>query len=122
MNLNSLDQLDYLLRDHRQHEMHVIDPQIFQQLHELQARLGVKSTIDVLSGYRSIETNEMLRRTSSNVAKQSFHTWGRAIDIRMRGVATTLVRDTAIEMNAGGVGYYKGSNFVHLDTGPVRTW
>ena len=120
--LENLQQFDYFLRDHRQNEMRGIDPQLFQQLHELQERIGVNSTIEVISGYRSPKTNEMLRRTSSGVARKSYHTMGRAIDIRIRDVATTLVRDTAIKMNAGGVGYYRGSDFVHMDTGPARTW
>ena len=120
--LGNLHLFDFLLRDHRQNEMRGMDPQLFSQLHELQTRLGVRSTIEVISGYRSPKTNAMLRRTSSGVAKKSFHTIGRAIDIRISGVKTTQVRDTAIKMNLGGVGYYSGSDFVHLDTGPVRAW
>jgi len=100
---SNLQQFDYILRD-------------------LQTRLGNDNTIEIISGYRTSKTNEMLRGRSSGVAKKSFHTKGRAIDIRIRGVKTRLVRDTAIAMNAGGVGYYQGSDFVHLDTGPVRAW
>jgi len=124
MVLSNLQEFDYILRDHRQNEMRGMDPELLQQLHMLQTRLGVKSTIEIISGYRTSKTNEMLRgkRANSGVAKKSYHTKGRAIDIRIRGVKTTLVRDTAIAMNAGGVGYYQGSDFVHLDTGPARTW
>ncbi len=122
--LNNLSQFDHLLRDHRQNEVLGIDPQLLCQLHELQTRLGVENTIEVISGYRSPKTNNMLRSRSAStgVAKKSFHMVGRAIDIRIRGVKTTQVRDTAMGMKLGGVGYYAGSDFVHLDTGPVRAW
>ncbi len=120
--LENLQLFDFVLRDHRQNELRGMDPQLFYQLHELQTRLGVKSTIEIISGYRSPKTNAMLRRASSGVAKKSFHTMGRAIDIRIRGVKTAKVRDAAIKMNLGGVGYYSASDFVHLDTGPARAW
>ena len=118
----ALQQLNYLLRDHRQDEICGIDLKLFQQLHELQERLGVNPTIEVLSGYRSPKTNAMLRQKSNGVAKKSYHMVGRAIDIRIRGVDTKSIRNTALEMSAGGVGYYRSSDIVHLDTGPVRNW
>jgi uncharacterized protein YcbK (DUF882 family) len=118
----SLNDLDKLLRDHRQNELFVMDKNLFLQLHEIQSRLGVNTTIQIISGYRSPATNNKLRKNSNGVAKKSYHMKGRAIDIRMTGVNTRLLRDTAIAMQAGGVGYYSGSDFVHLDTGPVRNW
>lgn len=120
--LGNLHLFDFLLRDHRQNEVRGMDPQLFSQLYELQTRLGVRSTIEVISGYRSAKTNAMLRRSTNGVAKNSFHTMGRAIDIRIHGVKTKQVRDAAIDMKLGGVGYYSASDFIHLDTGPVRAW
>lgn len=119
---SSLNDLDNLLRDHRQNELFVMDTNLFLQLHEIQTRLGVNNTIQIISGYRSPATNNKLRKNSNGVAKKSYHMKGRAIDIRITGVNTRLLRDTAIALKAGGVGYYSGSDFVHLDTGPVRNW
>ena len=84
--------------------------------------LGPDATIEVISAYRSPQTNEMLRATTTGVAKNSQHLKGNAIDVRLRGIRTTRLRDTAIRMQRGGVGFYPKSDFVHVDMGPVRTW
>lgn len=118
----SLAKLDLLLRDHRQNEAVVMDPKLFDQLWDLQQRLGSDGVYEIISGYRSPATNNMLRKKSGGVASKSYHLQGRAIDIRLRGSKTSDVRTAALDMQAGGVGYYPGSDFVHLDTGPVRNW
>ena len=76
----------------------------------------------MIPGYRSPKTNEMLRSRSSSVAKNSQHLFGKAIDLRLTGVELTKLRDTAIAMQRGGVGYYASPDFVHIDTGRVRRW
>lgn len=112
----------YILRDFRAEESCRIDPKLFDTLFALQARLQDFSTIDVISGYRSQATNLWLRRTHTGVAKDSYHTKGQAIDIRVPGVPIDYVHRAALSLQAGGVGYYPDSDFVHIDTGPVRTW
>lgn len=119
---DALEEINYIYRDHLTDEIHPIDTALLDQLHELQATLGVKKEIHVICGYRSPFTNAYLRRRSSGVARNSLHMQGRAIDIRIAGVDTRDIRDAALSMALGGVGYYAGSDFVHLDTGDVRTW
>jgi uncharacterized protein YcbK (DUF882 family) len=84
--------------------------------------LGSKGTFEVISAYRSPKTNDMLRSRSSGVAKNSQHVLGKAIDIRLTDIELPKLRDTAVAMQRGGVGYYSTSNFVHIDTGRVRRW
>jgi uncharacterized protein YcbK (DUF882 family) len=95
---------------------------LLEVLHKLDAKLGGGRTFQIISGYRSPKTNEMLRASGSGVAKKSMHMLGQAIDIRVKGVELTHVRDTAIGLKTGGVGYYSKSQFVHLDIGAVRSW
>lgn len=116
-------QLDHFLRDHYTGDVGAIDPQLFDLLHRLRTTLGASSPFQVISGYRSPFTNERLRTTrAGGVAKYSLHMDGKAIDIRMPGVALADLRDAAISLQAGGVGFYSRENFVHVDTGSVRTW
>lgn len=120
---DALQALNRLLRDHYSGEMCQIAPGLFDQLHRLQALLGPDRALLVISGYRCPETNEMLRqRGGGGVARQSLHTQGRAVDIRMAGVALSELREAALAMNAGGVGFYPAQQFVHIDTGRVRSW
>ena len=120
---DALDEINYIYRDHLTDEIHPIDPALLDQLHDLQSTLGVnKRPIHVICGYRSPYTNAQLRRHSRGVARNSLHMQGRAIDIRISGVDSRNIRDAALSMARGGVGYYPGSNFVHLDTGDIRTW
>lgn len=120
---DALSEINFIYRDHLTDEVHPIDTALLDQLHDLQLTLGInKKTISVVCGYRCPSTNAYLRRNSSGVAKNSLHMQGRAIDIRVAGVDSRTVRDAALSMASGGVGYYPGSNFVHLDTGDVRTW
>lgn len=117
-----LADINHLLRDHRVDETHAMDPQLLDVLHRLQDRVGNHRPIEVISGYRSPRTNQMLRTGSSGVAKKSLHMQGRAIDIRLPGQDLGKLRQAALSLKAGGVGYYPKSNFIHLDTGRVRYW
>ena len=119
----SLEKLHWLLRDHRANEAGRIDPALFDLLADFAAKLGVEPRYQVISGYRSSRTNEMLRRTGGGgVARKSLHMQGRAIDVRLHGIDCAALRDVAVAAGRGGVGYYRRSAFVHLDTGAVRAW
>ena len=118
----SLNKLNYLLRDFRSSEVYQIDPKLFDLLYTIKLVTGSKGHFEIISGYRSPNTNNMLRSKSNGVAKRSLHMQGKAVDIRLTDVSTDSVRRAAIALKVGGVGYYKRSNFVHLDTGRFRTW
>ena len=118
----SLSRLDHFLRDHRTGEEHPIDPGLFDLLHSLRQTTGTKAPFQVISCYRSPHTNRMLRTAGGGVAKGSLHLQGRAIDVRLPDVKSLALRDAARELGRGGVGYYRRSDFVHVDTGRVRTW
>ncbi len=118
----ALAQLQHVLRDHRTGDAHPIDPQLFDVLHHLAARHDRDPHFEVISGYRSPASNEKLRSASTGVARRSLHMDGMAIDVRLSGVSCEKLRDAALSMASGGVGYYARSNFVHLDTGRVRAW
>jgi len=120
---SALQRINHFLRDFRTDDIIPIDPKLLDLLHEVQQQVGNKDAVyEVLSGYRSPRTNAMLRARSSRVAKHSLHLTGQAIDIRLSNTRSPLVRDIAIDLGRGGVGYYQHSDFVHLDTGPVRRW
>ncbi|MCZ2438550.1 MAG: DUF882 domain-containing protein [Burkholderiales bacterium] len=119
----ALAALDRFLRDHYSGAVGRMDAQLFEQLHALQARLGSGAAFEVISGFRSPHTNERLRqRGGGGVARGSLHLQGRAIDVRLPGVPLADLRDAALELRAGGVGYYARERFIHLDTGRVRSW
>ena len=121
----ALDRLDRYLRDYRTGDVRQYDPRVFDLLYELTSSLGVPdSEIDVVCGYRTPRTNEFLRSRSvhTGVARHSLHMQAEAIDIRISGVPTAKLRDAAIELHRGGVGYYRASDFVHVDVGRVRRW
>ena len=111
-----------LLRDFRNGARHAIDPKLMDYLVDVAALIGVPPAYSVISGYRSPETNERLHERSSGVSQHSLHMQGRAIDVRMSGVDCRDLAARAESMKRGGVGYYRASNFVHLDTGAFRTW
>lgn len=114
----ALNQMDYLMRDRRAGQSRKIDPNLYYKLIQLQARLGMRnSEILVLSGYRTARTNRAIGGASN-----SYHIQGKAVDFYIQGVSLAKIRQAAISLNNGGVGYYPRSNFVHVDTGPVRTW
>jgi uncharacterized protein YcbK (DUF882 family) len=114
--------LNRLLRDFRTGEEYAIDPALFDLLHQLQQQTSATRPYEVISGYRSPVTNATLRQRSEGVASGSLHMTGRAIDIRLSDVPLARLRDAARALRLGGVGYYPGSNFVHVDTGRVRAW
>ena len=119
----AIEQLDYFLRDSRNGTVAHFDPRLFDLLNELDASVGrPDGEIDVVCGYRTPETNHMLRRRSRRVAKHSLHMQAMAIDIRLPGVTTKELRNAALELHRGGVGYYRRHAFVHVDVGPVRKW
>ena len=118
----ALAEVDRFLCDFRTGEVHRIDPGVLDILSRVQEEMGCRGTFEVISGYRSPKTNQMLRGRSRGVAKHSLHMDGKAIDIRLTGQSTRKIRDCAIALKCGGVGYYAKSDFVHLDTGRVRTW
>lgn len=119
----AIEQLDYFLRDSRNGTVHDFDPRLFDLLNELTASVGrPDAEINVVCGYRTPETNRALRRRSRRVAKHSLHMQAMAIDIRIPGVTTKELRNAALELHEGGVGYYRRKAFVHVDVGPVRKW
>jgi uncharacterized protein YcbK (DUF882 family) len=121
----ALEKLNYFLRDHRTQSVSNYDPKEFDLLNALMTKLGrPNGVIDIVCGYRTPWSNAFLRqgRASSGVAEHSQHMLAKAIDIRVPGVPTTTLRDTALELHGGGVGYYPVNQFVHVDVGPVRQW
>lgn len=118
----SLADINHLLRDHRSDEIHPMDPQLLDMLHQLRHKVGSHKPYEIISGYRSPKTNAKLRGKSRGVAKRSLHMQGKAIDIRLPGQDLAKLRQAALSLKAGGVGYYPKSNFLHVDTGRVRHW
>lgn len=119
---DGLEALDHLLRDHRSGDAAQMDRRLFDILHDVAVTAGREPRYEVISGYRSPGTNAMLNARSNGVARKSLHMEGRAIDVRLVGLRTDRLRDLALAAKQGGVGYYRKSDFVHLDTGRVRTW
>lgn len=111
-----------VMRDHRADKKFPIDPRLMDIMFVLQQRMENKRSYEVYSGYRSPQTNAKLRRMSFGVAKKSLHMLGQAVDMRLPGSSLKKMRQQAVRLNAGGVGYYPESRFVHLDTGRVRHW
>lgn len=118
----ALVQIDQVLRDHRTDEIKPIDPRLLDLLHTVSSRIRPCDPFHVISGYRSVTTNQNLRRRSTKVARHSLHTQGQAIDIRLPGYRTGHLRDLCVNLRSGGVGYYPESDFVHLDIGRTRCW
>ncbi len=117
-----LGRLDWLLRDHRTGEVLPLDARLFDLLRELAGSAGLEPRYQVISGYRSPATNSMLVASSDGVSSRSLHMEGKAIDVRLEGFPLERLRDLALARQAGGVGYYPASDFVHLDVGRVRSW
>lgn len=118
----SMQRISYILRDYRTGEIKPIDPNLLDLLHRIVLEVKPHAPINIISGYRSPRTNAALRKITTGVAKQSLHMEGRAIDIRIPGYRTTALRQLAIGLQSGGVGYYPASDFIHLDTGPIKIW
>jgi uncharacterized protein YcbK (DUF882 family) len=120
---SSLRRLNHFLRDFRTDQVKRIDPHLFDLLHDLQRRChNHDGVFEIISGYRSPETNALLRQETTGVARHSLHIDGRALDIRLRGTSLSRLRSIAVAIRRGGVGYYPSSDFVHVDTGGVRYW
>ena len=119
----ALNKLDYFLRDHLNGDTYDMNPHLFDLLHALTVKLSKPdAVIDIICGYRSPSTNHYLREHTIGVAKHSLHMEGEAIDIRIPGVPLWKLRQAALALHDGGVGYYPGSDFVHVDVGRVRQW
>ncbi len=120
--VSELNKINHICRDFRRNEVHEIDKELLTQVNAIQTLLRSDAEVQIISGYRSPATNEQLRSSSGGVAKKSFHMLGKALDFRLKGVPLDEVRDVAISLKAGGVGYYPKSNFIHIDTGRARSW
>jgi uncharacterized protein YcbK (DUF882 family) len=119
----ALAEINGFLGDHRTHDVLAYDPRVMDLLHDLTVALGrPDAEIDVICGYRTPSSNEYLRSHGHGVAQHSLHMQAMAIDIRIPGVRTADLRDAALALHRGGVGYYAGSDFVHVDVGRVRRW
>jgi uncharacterized protein YcbK (DUF882 family) len=118
----ALADIDHILRDHRTDQIKAIDPGLLDLLATLVTDLGAREPIQIVSGYRSPVTNANLRQRGRGVAKNSLHTVGKAADIKIPGISLSRLRRAALDLRAGGVGYYPRSGFVHVDVGAVRSW
>ena len=120
---DALAKLNYYLRDSFSQNVHAYAPEVFDLLHDLTAAVGAPNAeINVICGYRTLQTNKFLRARTSGVALRSLHMEAKAIDIRLPGISTAKLRDAALALHRGGVGYYAQSSFVHVDVGPIRRW
>ena len=118
----SQEKVNHILRDHRSGDVHPIDPKLLDFLYDLLTEVGNHGVVHIISGYRSPETNHKLRLGSKRVAKRSLHMQGKALDFRLPGTDTAVLRKAARKMKRGGVGYYRKSDFIQIDTGRVRFW
>ncbi len=116
--------IDYLFRDRQTGEVAKIDPELIDYLVDIRTRLGLPPSVvfEILSGYRSHDTNEKLRDSNGQVAKESLHMHGWAVDFRIRNVNGKAIAEIAKTMQRGGVSYYPSSNHIHVDLGNIRTW
>ncbi len=115
-------QISRFMRDSRSGEVHAIDPRLMDLMVAVQKKVGATGPLHVVCGYRSPHSNAIMASASTGVAHHSLHMSGRAVDIRIPGKSVRAVARAAISLKAGGVGSYPSSNFVHIDTGPVRYW
>ncbi|WP_438971875.1 DUF882 domain-containing protein [Methylophaga sp.] len=119
---SELSAINRVLRDHRTGDINEIDNNLIEMLNLLHHKMQSKQPFHVISGYRSPKTNAMLRKNGDGVAKKSLHMLGQAIDIRLPGSELNALQKSALDLRVGGVGYYPGSDFIHVDTGRVRQW
>lgn len=119
---DALSAFNDILRDYRTGDVHPIAPAILDVASALAVRFDAQGAVEIISGYRSPATNAALHMASSGVASRSLHMEGKALDIRLNGVGLTDLRDAALALGAGGVGFYPGSDFVHVDVGRIRRW
>lgn len=120
--LDALDDVNQIFRCHYTGEVAAIDVRVLEHINLVQKRVGGDREIHIISGFRSPEYNAMLVRSGRRAARNSLHMQGQAVDLQMTGVHPKIIRQAALELGFGGVGYYPRSKFVHLDSGPFRTW
>jgi uncharacterized protein YcbK (DUF882 family) len=118
----ALDEINYILRDFVADEVAQMDVRVLDLLAALRAKMESSQPIEIISGYRSPSTNAALRARSTGVAKKSLHMRAMAVDLHLPGRDLASLRDAALDLKMGGVGYYPKSNFIHVDVGPVRHW
>lgn len=118
----TIAQVSKFLRDHRNGQVHPMDPHLLDLMTSVQRKVGAKGAIHIICGYRSPATNAILASYSDGVATHSLHTQGKAVDLRLPGHSTRMVGKAALSLKGGGVGIYPESDFVHMDTGRVRSW
>ncbi len=118
----ALERINHILRDHRTGEIKAIDPRLLDLVHALGQTLHDRGPFHVISGYRSPKTNAFLRSTGHGVAARSLHLEGKAVDVRLPGCALPVLHRAAVDLKGGGVGYYPGPGFIHIDIGRVRYW
>ena len=119
---SALENVNYIMRDIRTDDVKQIDKDLLDLIYKISLKLKTDGPFHILSGYRSQKTNSLLFEHDENAAKNSFHTKGQAVDIRLPGKRTSLLRRAAFELSEGGIGYYPRKRFVHIDVGPVRYW
>jgi uncharacterized protein YcbK (DUF882 family) len=118
----ALRRIDWVMRDFHRDAVEPIDPSLLDLLHRLAKAVEAENPVRILSGYRTPETNRLLRGEGFSTAKNSQHLYGKAADISIEGVRLRDLRRAALDQEAGGVGLYPRDGFVHVDVGPVRTW
>ena len=118
----AVDELSYIFRDWRRNEIKPIDKRTIDIAAAVYRKVDAAEPLQIISGYRSPETNQMLRRKGRGVAKNSFHTRGMAIDLTMQSRSVSQMYRAAMDLKAGGVGRYSRSHFIHVDCGPCRSW
>ena len=116
------ENINHIMRDIRINDVKEIDLNLLDLIFAISTKLQAEEPFTVISGYRSPETNELLRKSGCGAAKNSYHIKGQAVDIRIPGYKASVLRRAAYELNIGGVGYYPTRRFVHVDVGPVRYW
>ena len=119
---DAFNKINFVMRDHRSQDLFPIDPRVLDIMYQVHRATGSREPFKILSGYRCPKTNAMLRAKSGGVAKNSLHMTGQAVDVQLDNFSMRRVRDIAVALGAGGVGYYRRSNFVHMDSGAVRSW
>ncbi|PIE45026.1 MAG: Tat pathway signal protein [Gammaproteobacteria bacterium] len=118
----SLASVSHFMRDFRQNQVRAVDPALLDIVHAISLNIGKHRKFEVVSGYRSPKTNRMLARRSRNVAKRSYHMRAKAMDFQVKNISSRSLRRIALALKAGGVGYYPGARYIHVDSGKVRTW
>ncbi len=118
----TINDINHVLRDRRTDEAIDMDPKLLDLLFDIAQKVDARDPFYIVSAYRSPKTNARLSKRRKGVAKNSQHIYGKAADFYIPGRRLSYVRKAALALRSGGVGYYPRSNFIHVDTGPVRSW